>query len=345
MLVVKSTTRSSRHGESNYNAPTRRGDEPWRANSLDWSAYFDLLPATRGVAGRLLSDYVEIQVEMPGSNTATDGVTEPTHETSKGHHDHRSRWPVIAAFGAAILYFGAGLWFLARTTGVAPTLLGIVLTGVGVVGIVVGLVGWTYDGFLKSYWQQHDQRDRYQTYRATMILFLVTDVATFSAGFVYYFFIRVGTWPPAELPTLLGSLVLLNTGILVSSSFTLHFAHVFLERDNRAGFLGLLGVTLLLGIIFLGGQALEYYEFIVAEGFGITTGVFASAFYGLTGLHGLHVALGVVFLFIVFGRALRGQYTADRDTSVTTASLYWHFVDVVWLFLVAVLYVGAELGS
>ncbi|ELK45544.1 cox-type terminal oxidase subunit III, partial [Haloferax sp. BAB-2207] len=70
-----------------------------------------------------------------------------------------------------------------------------------------------------------------------------------------------------------------------------------------------------------------------------------SAFYGLTGLHGLHVSLGAVLLGIVFVRALRGQYSAERHVSVSTASMYWHFVDVVWIFLVVVLYVGAEVGA
>ncbi len=101
-------------------------------------------------------------------------------------------------------------------------------------------------------------------------------------------------------------------------------------------------MTLLLGIIFIGGQVYEYYEFIVHSDFTITSGLFGSAFFGLTGLHGLHVSLGAVLLGIVFIRALAGQYSAERHVSVSTASMYWHFVDVVWIFLVVVLYVGAN---
>jgi cytochrome c oxidase subunit 3 len=177
-----------------------------------------------------------------------------------------------------------------------------------------------------------------------MVLFLVSDVATFLAGFVYYAFIRVGTWPPSELPNLLSSLVLVNTLILLASSVTLHYGHEALEDGNRRGFIVGLGVTVLLGVVFLGGQALEYYEFVVEEGFALTSGAFGSAFYGLTGLHGLHVALGVVLLALLFVRALSGQFTASRDTSVRTVALYWHFVDAVWVFLVVVLYVGAVFG-
>jgi cytochrome c oxidase subunit 3 len=137
---------------------------------------------------------------------------------------------------------------------------------------------------------------------------------------------------------------MVNTIILIISSVTLHYAHVALRNGDRRRFLSLLGVTLLLGIIFLGGQALEYYEFIVHENFTIAEGAYASAFYGLTGLHGLHVSLGAVLLLIVFARAMMGQYSAERHTSVSTVSMYWHFVDVVWVFLVVVLYIGAIVG-
>jgi cytochrome c oxidase subunit 3 len=105
----------------------------------------------------------------------------------------------------------------------------------------------------------------------------------------------------------------------------------------------LLGATLLLGIIFIGGQVYEYYEFIVHDGFTIAEGAYGSAFYGLTGLHGLHVTMGAVLLGIVFVRGFYGQYSAERHTSVSTASMYWHFVDVVWVFLLVVLYMGANL--
>jgi cytochrome c oxidase subunit 3 len=176
------------------------------------------------------------------------------------------------------------------------------------------------------------------------VLFLVSDVATFSAGFVYYAFVRVGTWPPSELPPLLGSLVLANTLLLVASSFTLHYAHEALVAGRRRRFLGALGVTTLLGVVFLAGQAAEYAEFVAEEGFTLASGAYASAFYGLTGLHGLHVALGVLLLAIALWRALGGQFDAERDTAVRTASLYWHFVDVVWLVLVVALYVGAAVG-
>lgn len=262
-------------------------------------------------------------------------------ETGHAEDEHRSRWPLVAATGAASLYGGVGLAFVGRA--LVPAFLPIVLGIVGGAGLLVSLAGWTYEAFVADYVADHGD-DRASIYVAGMVLFLVSDVATFLAGFVYYGFVRAGTWPPGELPHLLSSLVLVNTLLLVASSVTYHYAHAALEEGERQRFIGLLGVTVLLGVLFLGGQVLEYYEFVVEEGFTLTSGVYASAFFGLTGLHGLHVTLGVVLLALTLGLALRGRYSAEQDTAVRTVGLYWHFVDAVWLFLVAVLYVGAAVG-
>jgi len=267
-------------------------------------------------------------------------VTTVEGASDHAESEHTSRWPLVTAVGAAALYVGAGLALVGLD--LVPVVLPAALVAVGALGFVGGLAGWMAEAFLADYWAERETRD--DVYTGGMVLFLVSDVATFLAGFVYYAFIRVGTWPPTELPPLLGSLVVVNTLILVASSLTLHYGHGALEAGNRRGFLAGLGVTTLLGVVFLGGQALEYYEFVVHENFTLAGGVFATAFYGLTGLHGLHVTLGVVLLGITLGRALRGQYGPDRDTSIRTVSLYWHFVDVVWILLVVVLYVGAVVG-
>jgi len=274
---------------------------------------------------------------------------------TKGHHDASPNprgqsstagrwWPFVTALGAAGIYVGAALYILARGESplVAPVYGPLALAGSTLV-FLAGLYGWVYHAFVKAYWSSGGDG---ATLRLGMLAFLGSEIATFGAGFVYYFFIRSDAWGE-NLPELVAngnifsSLVILNTVILVISSVTLHYAHVALREDDRRRFLGLLGATLLLGIVFIGGQALEYYEFIVHENFTITGGAYNSAFYGLTGLHGLHVSMGAVLLAIVFVRALYGQYDADRHTSVTTVSMYWHFVDVVWIFLVVVLYVGA----
>lgn len=266
------------------------------------------------------------------------GSTNVASEHAGEEHEHRSRWPLIAALGAGALYLGAGFFFVGLE--LVPTAIPAGLVAVGTIGLFVGLFGWAYEAFIADYRATHGPSS--DVYTTTMILFLVSDVATFSAGFIYYAFIRAGAWPPDHLPPLLGSLVAINTLLLVASSVTIHYSHEALEAGNRGRFLGLLGATLALGVVFLGGQIFEYYELLVADGFSISTGVLGSAFYGLTGLHGLHVALGVLLIAIAFGRALRGHYSPERDTAIKTTSLYWHFVDVVWLFLVVVLYVGAS---
>ncbi|MFB6093391.1 MAG: heme-copper oxidase subunit III [Halanaeroarchaeum sp.] len=252
-----------------------------------------------------------------------------------------SFWPILTGLGVAAIYVGLGLWIVTRQgVSLLPSGVGPVAIVLGVALFVGGLYGWLYQGFVSHFWTRHGDATKF---RWGMILFLYTEVFTFGSGFVYYFFIRTGTWPPGELPHLLSSLVAVNTLVLVTSSVTLHFAHTALRQGNEGRFRALLGTTLLLGVAFVGGQAYEYFEFVVNEGYTLASGPFYSAFFGLTGLHGLHVSLGAVLLGIVLVRALFGQYSADRHTSVATVTMYWHFVDAVWIFLVAVLYVGASL--
>jgi cytochrome c oxidase subunit 3 len=287
-----------------------------------------------------------------GAQPARMGTADDTTEEG-GHHlpavedfprgfGEASWWPFVTAAGGAGLYIGAALFFLGHgDISLVPAVAGPAVFVASVGLFLIGLFGWLYHAFIANFWERGTDEHSANTLRFAMLLFLGTEIATFGAGFVYYFFIRVGGWPPSELPELLSSIVLVNTVILVISSFTFHFAEVALRKGNRRRFLGLLATTLGLGVVFIGGQVYEYYLFIVHESFTLTSGIYASAFFGLTGLHGLHVTLGAVLITIVLVRALAGQYSADRHTSVSTVSMYWHFVDVVWLFLVVVLYVGA----
>ncbi|WP_324757266.1 cytochrome c oxidase subunit 3 [Haloarcula sp. GH36] len=288
---------------------------------------------------------------MSLSDEQTDG--------GHGHGDHHlpatedwprgfgeaSWWPFVTAIGAAGIYVGAALFVL--SLGDEPlisTTIGAAAT-VGSVGLfLAGIYGWLYHAFVSDFWDRGTNHHSGRTLKFAMLLFLGSEIATFGAGFVYYFIVRgTDVWTSMAIPEVFGSLVIVNTVILLISSGTLHFSHVALRKGNHERFLQWLAVTLLLGVVFIGGQIYEYYEFIVHEGFTITGGAYASAFYGLTGLHGLHVSLGAVLLGIVFVRGYYGQYSAERHTSVSTASMYWHFVDVVWVFLVVVLYMGANL--
>jgi cytochrome c oxidase subunit 3 len=278
-------------------------------------------------------------------------------ETEDGHDDHHhhlpavedwprgfgeaSWWPFVTAMGGAGIYIGVALWIIEDF--VHPLAGPAVLAGsVGL--FLTGIYGWLYHAFITKFWTRDTTENGVSSLRWGMMAFLGSELGTFGALFGYYFYFRAGSseWIlPATTPDLLSSLILANTAILVASSFTLHWAHVAIRSDDRTNFLRGMGLTLLLGVVFLGGQALEYFEFIAHEGFTFSEGIYGSAFFGLTGLHGLHVMLGVVIMSIVFVRGLYGQYSAERHLSVSTASMYWHFVDVVWVFLVVVLYVGA----
>ena len=253
-------------------------------------------------------------------------------------------WPILCTVGIAGLYLGAGLYFFGNgAIAVIPSIIGPVVFFIAAFVFLTGLFGWLYHAFVVDFWTRGVDEREPSALRGGMVLFLTTDVATFSAGFIYYLAIRSGGWPPGELPGLLSPVLLVNTVALVLSSFTLHFAHSALEEGNRRRFLGLLASTLGLGVLFVFGQIYEYHELITSDGFTISS-VFGSAFYGLTGLHGLHVTLGTILLGILLVRGLLGQYSGDRDTSIVTVSFYWHFVDAVWIVIITLLYVGATIS-
>jgi cytochrome c oxidase subunit 3 len=164
---------------------------------------------------------------------------------------------------------------------------------------------------------------------------ILSEVMLFAALFAAYFVIRAATgdWPPAghERPELL--LPLINTALLVTSSVTFQMA-VRAAQRGRPTILRWLLVTLALGLSFI---LIQGYEF-ATNGFGLADGVFGSTFYILTGFHGAHVIVGLIGIAIVANRTRLGLVSAERHTAVESASYYWHFVDVVWLFLVATLY-------
>jgi cytochrome c oxidase subunit 3 len=173
-----------------------------------------------------------------------------------------------------------------------------------------------------------------------VLLFIVSEAMLFGAFFAAYFFIRVvaneGPWPPEpfELPVAVAGV---NTLILVSSSFTMHWALESIKANNRRGLqLGLV-TTFLLGATFLFIQMNEYIHI----GFSARDDAFGSIFYGLTGLHGAHVFVGLTLLFIATVRAFRGHYGPEaRDhLGVEMPGIYWHFVDVMWIIVFTTVYV------
>jgi cytochrome c oxidase subunit 3 len=255
-----------------------------------------------------------------------------------------SGWPIVLVVSLVGLYVGAGLYFFGRRNGGTIELFGAALVIGSIVLFAVSAGGWLYQAFVIDFWERHAPTGG-QALRFGMLLFLATDISTFGAGFVYYFFIRLGkTWPLEHIPEGLLSLILaVNTAALVISSLTYYWGERNLGDDNRKRFVAGVGLTFLLGCLFVAGQILEYYQFITQEGFTVTSGLYASAFYALTALHGLHVVFGVLIIGTVLVRGYNGQFSSDRHTSVRTVGWYWHFVDAVWLFLVAVIYFGSQL--
>jgi cytochrome c oxidase subunit III len=169
-----------------------------------------------------------------------------------------------------------------------------------------------------------------------MLLFIISEIMLFGAFFTAYFFIRVvgeADWPAQgeELPVAIAGV---NTAILLSSSFTMHWALEGARNENRRAMkMGLL-TTALLGLTFLTIQVNEY----VHLGFSPADNAQGTIFYGLTGLHGAHVFIGLSLLTFATIRAFRGHFTAKEHRGVEVPGIYWHFVDVMWIFVYSTLY-------
>ena len=171
-----------------------------------------------------------------------------------------------------------------------------------------------------------------------MVLFIASEVMFFGGLFAMYFNIRADAgsdWPPAGLEHLHATVPAFFTCVLLLSSVTMHIAVMSIRRGNVKALTRWVAITLLLGVIFLAGQVYDYSTL----HFTIRDGVYGSSFYTLTGFHGAHVFGGAVYLFIVLMRSMTGQFSKSHHAAVEGASMYWHFVDVVWIALFFTLYV------
>jgi cytochrome c oxidase subunit 3 len=170
-----------------------------------------------------------------------------------------------------------------------------------------------------------------------MMLFIISETMVFGAFFTAYFFIRVAEgdkWPApgTHLPTVP---TLINTAILVSSSFTMHWAQTGIRRGNRNALKAGILTTLLLGGTFLFLQINEYIHL----GFAPQNAAQETVFYSLTGLHGAHVIVGLILLLIVTIRSFRGHYSPEAHRGVEVPGIYWHFVDIMWIIVYTAVYV------
>jgi len=177
---------------------------------------------------------------------------------------------------------------------------------------------------------------------AGMVLFIASEIMLFGGMFAGYFYVRnqAVDWPPPDIEhTVDKTFGVILSVFLISSSVTAHAAIVSLKKGNQQIFkLGLV-LTLVLGGVFIGGQIYEWLN-LMDEGLNASSGTYGATFFLITGFHGSHVIVGLAMLFVVLLRAFWSDFTPTRHLFADAAVLYWHFVDVVWIFVLSILYLS-----
>ena len=282
-------------------------------------------------------------------------------------HDYHilnpSPWPLVGSAGALFLTIGFVIW--------KKGLLGVEAgtwwpLAVGAALVAYCMIGWWTDVIRESRRGEHTPVVQLHL-RYGMILFIASEVLFFAAWFWMFFemslFREARTlssieevrtaweqWPPQGIETLDPfHLPLVNTLILLLSGTTVTWAHHALQVGHRSAARTGLILTVLLGLMFTGIQAYEYgeifrhHEFFNEE--SVNSRLFPSTFIMATGFHGAHVIIGTIFLLVCLVRAMKGDFTPKHHFGFEAAAWYWHFVDVVWLFLFASIYVWASSGA
>lgn len=239
-----------------------------------------------------------------------------------GLHWDTSVWPLVISVG---ILFMLPLAFAFQFV-YHQQLYALICLGVGVPLIIAGVAGWVKEAIGGGEGLS----------RPAMGWFIMAEAMIFISFFANYWFNRLTAdgWPPAGTPAIPQLLPAIMTVVLVSSSFTIHNGEVALEHDNRGGFLKWLGITMILGAAFV---SMSFYEWnhLFHEGFVPRTNVYSTSFFSITGFHGGHVVLGLLGFAAILLPALAGRV---NDGMVKTVSLYWHFVDIIWLFVVSQVY-------
>lgn len=278
--------------------------------------------------------------------------------TNKPHPYHIVRpsiWPLASSFAAMMLAVGAVLYMHDVKIGDF---------NIGLKGIILGLAAvlacmffWWKDVIYEAVTEKVHTPIAQIGLRYGMALFIASEVMFFVAFFWAFFDVSLyadqenmplrleytqGMWPPPQIETIPAfDLPLMMTLILLLSGCTATWAHHALLEDNQKDTIKALGLTVALGAIFLCFQVYEYTH----VAFGFKDGIYASTFYMATGFHGFHVLIGTIFLFVCWRRAKKGHFTKDNHFGFEAAAWYWHFVDVVWLFLFIAIYWWGSLGS
>ncbi len=254
-----------------------------------------------------------------------------------------SPWPAVGATAAGAMTFGTVMYMHPDMfgKGMEPF-----MNASGAWKIVPGLIGLLFTMFM--WWRDVIDEATFKGnhtpvvrlhHRYGMALFIASEVMFFVAFFWAFFdaslAMRTGVWPPKGIvPFEAFHLPFMNTLILLTSGCTVTWAHHALIEGDRKGLLQGLGLTVLLGIAFTSLQAYEYSH----AAFGFKDGIYPSTFFMATGFHGFHVMIGTTFLIVCWFRAYKGHFKPEHHFGFEAAAWYWHFVDVVWLFLFCVIY-------
>lgn len=273
---------------------------------------------------------------MPeGTAVAADAANEAgavaaAHGAHAGGHHHEHHWEV----SWAPLVLVAGI-FLAVPLGFAgyfvyqSTLMTVLCLGIGTPLIIAGIAKWVEEAMTQPSLAPG-------LAGIGLPIFIVSEIFIFLSMFVGYWMMRLKaeTWPPEGTPHISGTLPLIMTALLVSSSIAIHIGEEKLEKKDIGGFNKWLVITLVLGTVFLGCTIYEYNH-LAHVGFIPSTNAFSTAFFSITGFHASHVVVGLGTFIAVLIPALKGR---TNHTFVKCASVYWHFVDVVWFFVVSQIY-------
>jgi cytochrome c oxidase subunit III len=276
---------------------------------------------------------------------------------AKNHDYHLvspSPWPFVGSLSAFVMAIGAVMTMKAMT--MLGLKLGPLLLGMGFLGVLLTMAGWWIDVVKEAHSGDHTRVVQIH-HRYGMIMFIASEIMFFVAWFWAYFdasiysneaiqYARVeklgGTWPPKGIEVFNPwHLPLLNTLILLTSGTTVTWAHHALLNGDRDGLKKGLWLTVILGALFTAVQAYEYGH----AAFSFSGHIYGATFFMATGFHGFHVLIGTIFLAICLYRAYAGHFAVDRHLGFEFAAWYWHFVDVVWLFLFAAIYLwGSHWG-
>jgi cytochrome c oxidase subunit 3 len=285
-----------------------------------------------------------------------------THTDDRYYIPHGSHWPVVGSAGLLLLMTGVSTWLNGADAGFYVMLAGLLVIIFMITGWFGTVIGESQGGLYNA------QVDR--SFRQGMFWFIFSEVMFFAAFFGALFYARnmavpwlggssnnfftnlllwegyESTWP-TDGPGGIGGdyeamppfgLPLINTALLLSSSITVTIAHHALLAGKRARLAVFLAATFVLGFTFVYLQGVEYVEAYEHMNLKLSTGIYGSTFFMLTGFHGMHVTIGAIMLTIIFFRVLKGHFSREKHFAFEAVAWYWHFVDVVWIGLYVFVY-------